>query len=500
LTVSACGGGGGSGPNASGTITPAPALRKDLLFGYFAGVSANVVDVAGHCNLFWAAMSNDGGLDQMASLVHAKGAGIKNVVLDIPAYFAKGGPPVPESELRFWLKRLADGKNLDNVVAVCPIDEPNHQRNGARSDAEVTAQNALLRRILPDYGLGAAKLAVIYSSDSGRPGLASYDWLGIDDYGRGCSIMAATDELKRSLPRADQRLLVVPGGSSPWKQDPACFESYAHGEPRVVACTPFAWQTVVDGETYAGIRENGMRACTSRPAGRSSREGLAPHAALPAHAALPGRGFLRPAWRASSVHHAPRPSHRPALGRRGRAHQQLRDDDRERDLQPAIGAGAVLDDAYAVGLVPIVDDPRLAVERRRQLAATPLRTVRLAGRAHDAIAWGAEELGAGGADLAAVGSWDAALRHVLGLSVGDDRNVSSFKPDVLNNCSATFLMGFLMGTAVKRRPFQAIPASVLQSDRGCRKGLIIPWSLVRVQAGPPIIKHLRHFLRSRVFS
>jgi hypothetical protein len=260
----ACGGGGGGGSApVTGTITPAPALRTDLLFGYYGQDATTALETAAHANLYFAAAFY-GPLEQMAGLTHAKGAGYKAVVLHLPGYPAGATEAQAAESIRFYLKRLHDAGLLANVVALYPIDEPDHERSGNRSDAEVTARNVLIRRVAAEFPeLAGVKLAVIYSDSGRRPGIASYDWIGIDNYDIGCSVLARYDELRATL-RPDQRLMLVPGGANVGKrprQDPACFESYAHGNAQMVAIVAFIWQTVTDeGNTYLGIRENGMRA------------------------------------------------------------------------------------------------------------------------------------------------------------------------------------------------------------------------------------------------
>lgn len=258
----ACGGGGGSAP-VSGPVTPAPSLRTDLLFGYYAQDATTALETAGHANLYFAAAFY-GPLEQMAGLTHAKGAGYKHVMLDIPAYPVGATEAQAEQAIRFYLRRLQEAGLLVNVKALYPIDEPDTARMGNRSDAEVTARNALLRRIMGDFPeLAGTKLAVFYSDSGRRPGIATYDWIGIDNYDIGCSVMDRYEALRPQL-RSDQRLMLIPGGADVGRrprQDPACFESYAHGTPAVVAIVAFIWQTVTDeGNTYPGIRENGMRA------------------------------------------------------------------------------------------------------------------------------------------------------------------------------------------------------------------------------------------------
>jgi hypothetical protein len=105
--------------------------------GYFGGVSINVAEVEGHVNLYFAGGWDP--LEQLATLVHAKGAGIPAVILNVPAYGDLGGPPKPASELRFWLQRIKAAGLLERIVAVYPIDEPDTVREGNRSDAQVKA-------------------------------------------------------------------------------------------------------------------------------------------------------------------------------------------------------------------------------------------------------------------------------------------------------------------------------------------------------------------------
>jgi hypothetical protein len=274
-TAAGCGGGGASSISG-GAVIPAPAkLRTDLLYGYFGGVSANVSQVAGHVNLYFASAWDP--IEQLASLTHAKGAGIPAVVLQVPTYGVLGGPPLPASEIRFWLQRIKTAGLLERIVAVYPIDEPDTVREGNRSDAEVTAQNGVLRRVMSEFPeLAGAKLAVTYACDTGRrPGIASYDWVGCDHYPSGCGVLSGYVAQLRQALRPDQRLILVPGGADPWRQDPACFMNYAHSNAIVAAVLPFIWQTVTDqGMTYAGISVNGMAKLYCE-AGRSATEAAA---------------------------------------------------------------------------------------------------------------------------------------------------------------------------------------------------------------------------------
>ena len=241
-----CGGGGGSQP-AIGAITPAAPVRTDLLFGYYADCPTCAMETRDHTNLYWA--SNFNGLPgTMESLFNARAAGFTNVVLAVPAYTAN-----PEADVRFYLDSLRDGGFLVNVKALYPLDEPDV---AGKSAAEVAATNAMLRRVMAGYPeLAATALAVIYGAGRTWPGIESYDWVGFDDYTHGCAIQDTYADLKNHLTAA-QRILLVPGGADPWRQDPACFMNKANADAQVVAVVPFLW---IDTGGNAGIRSNPTR-------------------------------------------------------------------------------------------------------------------------------------------------------------------------------------------------------------------------------------------------
>ncbi len=262
VALTACGGGGSS----SEPIKPAPAIRHDILFGYYGGCATTVLENGADVNTHWATGWCGTGtwhLDVAQELSHARGQGVRNIVLALP--YGLVWAPNAEAETRFQLARLQQAGALDGwaSVMVYPADEPELPENGARSDAEVAAMLGWLRGVLSGFpALRESPVGVFYSCASGkRPGMASYDWIGCDDYNAGCAVTrpsGAYDDLLRSM-RPSQRLMVIAGGSDPWRQDPACFESYAHGNPRVAMLSAFIWQEVVVDGVGAGIRSNGLR-------------------------------------------------------------------------------------------------------------------------------------------------------------------------------------------------------------------------------------------------
>lgn len=239
--------GGGSVP-VSGTIAPAPSLRTDLLFGYYFADSTVQAATAGHVNLHWASYEH-GPTEQMVGLAQARASG-QRVVLMLPVYdfpMDRRG-----AEVRLWLDRLRAAGLLAGIVALYPVDEPDLQD---RSDLDVMETNAIVRRVAAEFPeIANAPLAVFYACTSGRrPGITTYDWIGCDDYDRGCAVL--NDAVARLPLRPDQRLMLVAGGADPWRQDPACFERYAHAAPRVVALVAFLWQGIASGQ---GIGTNGL--------------------------------------------------------------------------------------------------------------------------------------------------------------------------------------------------------------------------------------------------
>lgn len=255
LLLISCGGGG-----TSGVITPAGTLRTDLLFGYFAQDSATVLETRPHANLLWTTGDL---LDQMAAITQADG---RKVVVQMSLCLV----PVDQGETtaHWWLQRLHDAGLLANVVAISWCDEPNTARSGSWTSENVASMNAAVRQAMTPFPELHAALAVVYACNGSWPGFSSFDWIGCDDYDSGCGVLTGAYKTLLSRLANGQRAMVLPGGSDPWRQDPACFLNFAERDSRVVAIVPFIWQTVTDGQTFRGIRENGMRTLYCQ-AGRS---------------------------------------------------------------------------------------------------------------------------------------------------------------------------------------------------------------------------------------
>lgn len=244
-------------PTPTPTPTPPPTpppVPADLLFGYF--YTAPAAETADHVNVI---MINDGGpasawdiimqrmIDDMQAAV---AAGINRFVLSIGIFLWDQTPnppyldrcrlrPTAYGDLAAWRAQLDSLGLLDKVVALYPIDEPELH----------DLDNAYLTPVLNDIRAiwPGPKLGVIYGDSRHYPGITSYDWVGIDDYGAGAGVL---NELPMISPA--QRYILVPGGGNPWRQDPQPFYNYALNHANVVWICPFLWITA------DGIGANGM--------------------------------------------------------------------------------------------------------------------------------------------------------------------------------------------------------------------------------------------------
>lgn len=249
----ACGGGGGGDH-----MPPAPAaLRTDLWYGYYLTFDNQAQETADHVT-----MVHEGGWFGVDATIASMKAHGKPVMLDLSVHVypdARAHPDTHDRAKAVFQKLEAAGL-LHQVVALYPIDEP--EIHGGIDDAAVTWVNGEIRRAAAGFPqLAGVKLAVIYTSKGTLPGFASYDWVGMNDYGMGSGLLASAAWMAimdRLQPH--QGAFLVPGGGDPWRQDPEAFRRYAHAEPRVVGIMPFMWAARRGQGDAPGIGTNGMAA------------------------------------------------------------------------------------------------------------------------------------------------------------------------------------------------------------------------------------------------
>lgn len=237
---------------------PASVQRNDLFFGYYLTFGNQVQETKDHVNLIHE--SGWFGADQTIASMRSHG---KATMLSLSSEcYASPTQPQPNVEERVTgtLLRLQQAGVLSQVVALYPIDEPDlHGLN----DAQVTEVNAAVRKAAAKFPeLANVKLAVIYTNKNLLPGFASYDWIGMDAYEMGADVLVSA-QWKATLARLqpEQRLILVPGGGDPWRQNPEAFRRYAHRTPQVVLLMPFMWATRHDDPNVPdmpGIGTNGM--------------------------------------------------------------------------------------------------------------------------------------------------------------------------------------------------------------------------------------------------
>lgn len=260
--LSSCGGGGA---NVNYLPPAATQQRTDLFFGYYV-TDETVSQVADHVNI-----------------VHESGASLQQTIADMQAgrkptllgvegemFVAldpKGERIAPNPNIEAGLTATFDALRgagvLSQVVALYPADEP--EVHGL-DDQQVTSVNTIARTVMARYPeLANTKIAVTYTSKGALPGFASYDWIGMDDYDPGAGVLVSgpwQQILARLTP--SQRVFIVPGGASPWMQDPEAFVRYAEETPQCVGILTFVWR---DWDGHTGVANNGM-AETYRAAGR----------------------------------------------------------------------------------------------------------------------------------------------------------------------------------------------------------------------------------------
>lgn len=255
-----------------------PSTRFDkLLYGYFGDFGNQLEETKDHVNVvFIASWYGDKETaegreiilnEQISRLKAAKEAGIGTAILmlDYTLFTEIAGEWIlrPENELEVNLdivfRRIKQEGLADFVKVLYLIDEPNLHSVGQEELREVTEiVRSASKEIL---GKDDMKLAVIYSSLQPHfVGMEYFDWVGFDDYDLGDTIFTMEDfqRLKTNLSET-QRLILVPGGASPYQTLINAFYEEAKNESKVVLICPFIWF-----DNWANTGNNGIKSSSTR--------------------------------------------------------------------------------------------------------------------------------------------------------------------------------------------------------------------------------------------
>lgn len=235
---------------------PAPTkLRNDLLMSYYG---ATVAETVNHTNLYFAG-TWQGQDAQLREIIAAHNAGLP-IMLDVAAQMALPWEPVgPLMRLRDRLQQIKDLGAIDSIAALY-FDEPDHE--GRMSGADVVSMAEVMRSAAAAVGI-SPKVAMVYSNTHTWPGIGALDWTGFDSYDAADHIFMNGEyaDLKAQL-RADQRIILVPGGAKPWAANPKQFFNVAQSDEQVIAILPFAWTGGDESGAAtgwgAGIRSDGL--------------------------------------------------------------------------------------------------------------------------------------------------------------------------------------------------------------------------------------------------
>ncbi len=238
-------------------------LRAGQFFGYYGDCPNCVEETRAHTNVQWIAGWGGDGSQVPKIVERAKNAAPLKTIIMLPGmYVNKRLNPLGLIAARGIFQGLRDAGVLQNVAALYPQDEPDLE---GLDDVTVVEANKALRAVAAEFSeLRNVPLAVIYSERGGRPGIASYDWVGIDAYAMGPKILAKPYAKLQKLLTKKQRLLLVPGGADPWRENPEPYFKRAARDPKVIGVVAFIWFDNAAPDVGLGIRSNGL-APTYRP-------------------------------------------------------------------------------------------------------------------------------------------------------------------------------------------------------------------------------------------
>lgn len=250
---------------------PPPPSRPGLLFGYFGTEAGQPTATKDHVNLVhigsWGDWTTPQGREDlmvnMLALAHeAVNNGVTRIMFTIDWCLLTPTNPrqlLPEatavSYLHTFISRIIAEGLQSYAYAWYVVDEPNIPEVNL-STQQVQSICDLVRTITAGSPVEALPLVTTYGvGNNNRPGIQSFDWVGIDDYGSNVITNGKYAALVNLL-RPDQHTVLIPGGSDPWREDPRTYYDYAQTTQRVVLIMPFMWFSPTGGND--AINHNGM--------------------------------------------------------------------------------------------------------------------------------------------------------------------------------------------------------------------------------------------------
>lgn len=256
-------------PNPPPPAPPGPS-RDGLLFGYFGVQDGQIADTADHVDLVhigsWGDWTTPEGRESMMVEMcrwghEALAAGVHRLMFTLDwCLFTQTNPRklLPEAtavqRLTTFFNRLAS-EGLDaNAFAWYLIDEPTipevnlsaAQLQTAIAEVKATANSQAFAQLsnLPI-------VAIAGGAGSAQDVVQLFDWVGFDNYGSPIFTNGEYDAFVAKL-IPGQKIILVPGGDDPWREDPMPFYDQAQADPRVILIMPFKWFGT------EGIGANGM--------------------------------------------------------------------------------------------------------------------------------------------------------------------------------------------------------------------------------------------------
>lgn len=235
-------------------------LRTDISYGYYINDNTRTHEIVDHVNFIFEFnnLSIDFLIDNMKKYDHSTVLTITRECFG--SFDSKTLNENLENDLTILFDTLKSYNLLQKVKVLYPIDEPDARHIDNDTMIQCVRRVKEVCKNYPE--LKDVKFACIYSTHMTYPGLEEFDIVGLDDYAAGSNVLI-NKEFKELLRRLNdnQRVILVPGGADPWRQDPEAFRRYAHSNPKVIAIVPFLWIEREEpiGKINLGIGKNPMK-------------------------------------------------------------------------------------------------------------------------------------------------------------------------------------------------------------------------------------------------